>query len=54
MKIYTHKKQIHLPNADEARAYSAERLVEKTPQSSVHKIRGWFDLYKSAASKMNL
>lgn len=48
------RKILHLPNADAARPYSADRLVEKTPQSSVHKIKGWFDLYKSAASRIML
>lgn len=40
----------HLPNAEEARWYSPERLVEKTPESSVHRTNGCFALYSSAAS----
>lgn len=41
----------HVPNADEARMYSRDELVEKIPVSSVHKTIGCLELYKSAAIK---
>lgn len=39
---------ICIPNDEAARLYSLERLVEKTPESSVHNTIGCFALYKSA------
>lgn len=43
------KEKIDLPNLVEARIYSPETLVENTPESSVHKISGCSELYKSTA-----
>jgi len=40
----------NLPNEEAAILYSLERLVENTPESSVHRTTGCFALYKSTAS----
>lgn len=42
--------KLDLPNAEAARLYSFERLVENTPESSVQMTKGCFELYRSAAS----
>lgn len=43
-----------IPNAEAARLYSLERLVAKTPESSVQMTRGCFLLYRSAALSFKL
>jgi len=42
--------QRNVPNESAANLYSSVRLVENTPESSVHRTKGCFALYRSPAS----
>ena len=44
-------KNLYKPNAEAARLYSCDRLVENTPMSSVQRLTGCSELYKSAATR---